>query len=86
MRLALDGFEDEESEGEGTDDGLGTAITEDEDMAVGNGNGTNMVFGTGGTEVVIEVVAEVVADVDVAIVAISHSCLEFKIRYPEIII
>ena len=55
-----------------------------EDIAVGNGNGTKTVFGTGMTEVVIEVVVEVVADVDVAIIAISHSCLEFKIRYPEI--
>ena len=63
-----------ESEGEGTVDGFGTAITEDEDMAVGNGNGTNMVLGTGGTEVVTEVVVEVVADVDVAIIAVSHSC------------
>ena len=84
IRLALDGFEHEVSEGGGTVDGFGTAITEDEDMAVGNGNGTNIVFGTGWTVVVIEVVVEVVADVDVAIIAISHSCLELKIRYPEI--
>ena len=56
---------------------LGTVITEDEAVEVGNGNGTNTVLESesdGMAEVVVEIVAEVVVEVEVdasAIIAIS---------------